>query len=85
MSSYDWYNIFNYTEFDESGLTSQKITVNLEDRGEKEIIITKGNHVGVLFDDVFLPIELNDRNPFVFESRAVYIDADNEVWVGVLL
>lgn len=81
--NYDWFNIFNKTEFEDSGLTSREYTVVLDSYGEKTIIATKGVGVGVLFDDVFLPLEFDDQNPWAFEDRAVYVDENDDVWVGV--
>lgn len=80
----DWYPIFNYDEFVALGLPSQELTVILEGIGEVDILVTKGNFVSVLYDGIFLPLDLNDRNPFAFEGHAIYKDAvDGTVWLGI--
>lgn len=82
---YNWFNIFNKTDFEALGLPSREYTFNLQGIGLKTILATKGEGVSVLVDGVFLKINLNDRNPFKMDSRAVYLDADNNVWVGFLI
>jgi hypothetical protein len=81
--AFTWYKIFNKTEFDAEGLVSKEYEVIFENIGLKTILVTQGNRLSVLIDDVFLSINLNDKNPFSFESRAVYLDDNNDVWVGI--
>lgn len=80
---YDWYNLFSLTEFEAADLVSRSITVVLEGVGEKEILITKGNTTGITYEGVFLPVNFLGKNPFEFEEYAVYLDADNNVWLGL--
>jgi hypothetical protein len=80
--SYDWYKIENLDDFNGEDLVSKEITLELEGQGVKDILITKGNGVSILIDDIFLMINLNDRNPFEQDERAVYLDANNDIWVG---
>ena len=80
---FDWYKLFNLVEFNNLGLVSRELTLDLEDLGETSIRITKGNYTSILYDDVFLPINMVDENPFVFEGYAVYLDANNDVFLGI--
>jgi len=80
---YRWFKIFNRTEFEALGLASKTYTLNLEGFGQKEILVTKGVAVGMLYDDVFLSLELNDLNPFEMDDRAIYVDEDDDVYLGV--
>lgn len=80
---YDWYKIFNLTEFEALDLISKKYQVVLKDIGAKEILVTKAGLVSMIYDDVFLSINLNNRNPFTFEERAVYVDDNDDVWLGI--
>ncbi len=80
---FDWYKIFNLDEFEATDLTSKNYEVVLEGLDVRNVLVTKGVGVNVTFDDVFLKIGLNDANPFIFESRAVYLDSNNDVWVGI--
>lgn len=82
---YDWYKLFNLDEFNATGLTSQTKTVILEGRGQKEVSIFKGIGVSIMYDDVFLTMDLNDKNPFTFENKAVYVDGNNDIWLGIEL
>ena len=38
-----------------------------------------------MYDDVFLTMDLNDKNPFTFENKAVYVDGNNDIWLGIEL
>ncbi len=79
---YDWYKLFNLTEFNSENLTSKKIIADLESRGENEFLITKGNEVSVLFEGYFLPVNFLNENPFSASAYAVYLDDNNDVWFG---
>lgn len=81
--TYTWYYIFTTTDFDALNLPSKTYTLDLENIGIVDILVTKGNHYGILYDDVFLPLNLNDKNPFEFSDHAIYVDADDQVWLGV--
>ncbi len=85
--NYNWFLIFNLTEFLEDDLTSRTVTALLEGIGVKNILITNGNEVAITYEDVFMPIGFEDANPFSREGEdatyAVYKDADENVWLGV--
>ncbi len=83
-TSYDWYLIFNKTEFEALSLVSKVYTVNLESVGEKEVFVTKGVGIGILYEEVFLPLDLLDYNPFEFEGFAIFINDDTQdVYLGI--
>lgn len=79
---YNWFKIFNRTEFEALGLVSRTYTLNLQGIGQKEILVTKAATLSMVYDDVFLSLDLSD-NPFEFESLAIYQDAVNDVYLGV--
>jgi hypothetical protein len=85
MNEYVWYWIFNHTQFLASGLVSKQATLDLEDIGDTEILITRGNLTSLVINGVMLSLNLNDENPFEFDSGAIYIDDDQNVWYGVLI
>lgn len=85
MTVYTWFFIFNKAEFLALNLTSKTYTLILGDIGQKEIMATKGVAVGILYNDIFLSLELNDKNPFEFEGHAIYIDENDDVFLGVHL
>jgi hypothetical protein len=80
--SYDWYNVYNKATFEAEDLVSKELTLDLDGRGVKEVLLTKGDGISVTVDDVFLMVNLNDRNPFEMDQMAVYLDEDDEIWVG---
>lgn len=80
---YNWFKIFNKTEFEATGLVSRTYKLNLEGLGQKDILVTKGNGLGLTYNNIFLLIELNTLNPFTFEGHAIYIDESNDVFLGV--
>lgn len=80
--TYDWYLIFNYTEFLGSGLVQKTIEPELEGRAKTKILITHGNTVGVQVDDVFLMVSFLDENPYEREGYAVYRHTNDDVYLG---
>lgn len=80
---YDWYQIFNLDDFNDMGLVSKTYTYILQSLGEKDFLVTKGNLVGITYEGVYLPISMNDINPFEFEDFAIYKNADNDVFWGI--
>jgi len=80
---YTWFYIFNYADFIALDLVSRTYELVLDGVGQKEILVTKGNTVGMTYEGVFLPLELNEKNPFEFDGHAIYKDGDNNVWLGI--
>ena len=81
---FNWYKIFNLTEFEALELVSRTYTLDLEGLGLKDILVTKGNRIALTYEGVMLSLELNDRNPYEFEGLAVYIDDETQdVYLGI--
>jgi len=81
---YDWFKIFNKTEFDAEELVSKTYTLIFEGIGQVEILVTQGETLGVLYDGVFLSVNMSDENPFEFDGHAVYLDsASQDVYLGI--
>lgn len=80
---YNWYKIFNLTEFLATNLVSREYTLELLGIGIKTILATQGNTNSITYDDVMLSINMNAKNPFEFEGKAVYLDESNDVWLGI--
>lgn len=78
----DWYKLINYDDFIALDLVSHAIEMTFT-FGVQEVIIFKGISVCVLFDDVFLSLNLNDQNPYTFDNHLLYIDDANDIWLGV--
>lgn len=80
---FDWFLITNLDDFDDLEVVSRSFTMILEGYGIKEILVTKGNTYGVVIDDVFLSVNLNDENPMVFDGHAVFVDDEtNDLYIG---
>lgn len=79
---YNWFKIFNLTEFAALSLPSREYKYLLGDYGLKTILVTKGNYTSILIDGVLLSLNMNDKNPFEFEDHAIYLDENNDVHIG---
>jgi hypothetical protein len=84
MATLKWYNIINLDTFEATGLVSRTVQVVIGTLGLKDVLVTKGNKVSLLYDDTFLSIDLNDKNPFEQDNRLVYLDDNNDIWLGLL-
>jgi len=80
--TFNWFKIFNKTEFLATGLVSRTLSLNLEGVGQKKILVTFGNLIGVAYEGVFLTLTEGGDNPFIFEGHALYIDSNNDVFIG---
>lgn len=85
---FDWWKVFNLTEFQALALVSKSYTLSLEDIGEEDFLVTKSNFTSVIFRDVMLPISLSGSNPTVKEgddgTYAVYLKPETQdVYIGI--
>ncbi len=81
--SWNWYELFDKAEFEAEGLVSRTLTVTLEGEGEKEILITKGEAIGLVIDEIFLSLHLEENNPYTRDGYGIFEAEDGMVWVGV--
>jgi len=81
--NYDWYKIINRAEFAATGLVSRELTLVLEGVGTVDVMVTKGRHYALLYNGVFLPLGVTDANPFAFDGHAVFIDVNEDIWLGI--
>ncbi len=81
--TYTWYYIINKTDFEAAGLVSQSIDLDLESIGAKTVLVTMGIMIGLTYEGVFLPLQLNDDNPFEFDDHAIYIDDSDNIFLGI--
>lgn len=83
---FDWYKIFNLQEFLDLGLVSRTYTYFFEGLGERSVLVTKGNTVGLTFDGEFLPIEfidLYDSGKYVSGSYAIEKHSNGDIYLGI--
>jgi hypothetical protein len=83
MDNFDWFFVINRTEFNNTGLVSREITLELSGYGEKEILVCRGVGLGLLMDGVFLRLNTNQRNPFYFGDRGILFTTNNDVYIGI--
>lgn len=83
MIDFIWYQIFNVTEFEALAIVSKEYTYDLGDMGEKTVLVTKGNFVGVTYEGVYVALNMNDKNPFYIDGVALYVDDNDDVWLGI--
>jgi hypothetical protein len=79
---YNWYNIYNRDDFIAEDLVSKELEFDLEGMGLKTVMLYRGDGIGVVVDDVYLTVGLNDMNPFEFGGVAVYLDSNYDIWLG---
>jgi hypothetical protein len=80
---FNWYILFNKAEFIAKGLVSFEGEVNIEGVGIKNFLVTQGNLTSIVYDDVLLSIDLNQKNPFRLGEYAVWQDSLNNIWLGL--
>jgi hypothetical protein len=81
---FDWFKIFNLTEFTALELVSKDYTLELEGIGEKTISVFKGVDWSIQYEGVFLTIQLTGANPFIFDGYAVYQDPETQdIYLGI--
>ena len=81
---FNWFLIFNLTEFLATNLVSRSYELELEGIGIKDVLVTNGKTVSITYEDAMLSINLNGKNPFVFEGHAVFLDAATQnVYLGL--
>ncbi len=72
-------------EFLAEELVSRTLHVIMEGVGQKDILITKGNEMSVVYEGTLLPVNFKGDNPYVRDGLAVYLDAQNDVWLGIAI
>jgi hypothetical protein len=80
---YDWYYIADLQEFIDTGLVSRQFDVQFP-FGTKNILLTSGKLISMLYDGIFISVGLNEKNPSSFEGIATYYDSDGFLWLGIL-
>ncbi len=80
---FDWYKIFSLTDFLNEDITSCEMIVLLESIGRTTVLISRGNVVSLSYNNVYLPINFLDNNPYIDSGLASYVDVDNNVWLGI--
>ncbi len=80
---FDWYKILNRAEFEALDLVSREVQVVLDGIGLKTILVTKGNLYSITYEGVMLSIGVTDENPFAFGGYAVYLDQNDDIWLGI--
>lgn len=80
---FDWYKLFNLEDFEATELASRELIVSLEGIGRTSVLISFGNTISITYNETFLPLNLPNRNPYIEEGYASYIDENEDVWLGI--
>lgn len=80
---YDTYKLLNIDDFEAADIPSRELNVELEGVGLKNILVTKAGLIGVLYEGIFLCVDLNGENPFFFEDHAAFVDANRDLWLWI--
>lgn len=80
---FDAYKLFNRTEFEALGIPSRTLRVNLEGVGVKEVLITRGNELAILYEGEFLVANFAGKNPYAKNGVAIWEDENHDIWLGV--
>ena len=78
-----WWYILNANEFNALGLVSRTLTLDLEGIGLKNILVTKGSMLGITYEGIFLPVQLNGANPYSIDDHAVFIRDNGDLFLGI--
>lgn len=81
--TFDWYKIINRGEFEATGLVSREVELLLDGIGLRTVLVTCGNYYSIIYDGVMLSIGMAGNNPFVFDGYAVYLDVNDDIWLGI--
>lgn len=79
---YDWFFIVNRTEFNNLGLTSRSYEFDFAGYGLKTVVAYRGVGFGLVVDDVYLRLNLNNRNAFFFDDYGILFTENNDVYLG---
>lgn len=81
--TFNWYKIINREDFEDSGLVSKELEVLLEGVGVVDVMVTKGRFYSLIYNGVILSLGVTEANPFIFDGYAVYLDANQDMWLGI--
>jgi hypothetical protein len=81
---FDWYKIINQAEWVAEDLVSRELEMLFEGIGLVELTVTQGRHTSLIYDGVMLPVGITSDNPFVMDGYAAYLDANGDIWLGIL-
>lgn len=79
---FDWFELYSYVDFMSSGLFSKNLNIFFSGYGSKQIMITRGSLVSVIIDDLMIPTDFSDKNPYIVGDYAVYRSENNVIYLG---
>jgi hypothetical protein len=80
---FDWYKVILTADFENNNTPSMDVIFDTQERGRINVSIYKSGFYALVYDGVYLPVGLNDRNPFIKNGYAAYKDA-SALWIGFL-
>lgn len=86
MRIYNWYKIFNLTEFLALNIGSKTYELNLTGVGESVFNVYSGNIVSINYLDEFMPVNLYPEQIYEKLSYAICRDdLTNDIYFGFLV
>lgn len=87
MDKLTWFRLFDTAQVASLPYVEQEF--DLQDCGPVTARLTKGQHYALVLpeEELFLPVGVNGRNPFLSHDNkfGALLDAEGYVWLGVLL
>lgn len=80
----NWIKVYNLQDFINADLVSREVDLEVPGLGATTVMLTKGIGYGIRYDDYFLPIELNGKNPYIFDNLLIYLDPNDDIWLGLI-
>jgi hypothetical protein len=81
--AWNYYDIMTTDEFDELGVVTYDVEVDLEEIGPVTITVTKGNHYGLIYDGNFCAALINGIEAREQNGICCYINEDDMIQLGV--
>jgi hypothetical protein len=81
--TYNWYEVISIDDLNAEGTESVELEFYTYELGIVTILVTKGNYTSILYDGVFLSLDMNGKNPFIFENKGIFLGSDNIIYFGI--
>lgn len=86
MEIYNWFKIFNLSDFLDTELVSQKFNFSLSGVGDSEFTAVLGNVVSLIYLDECMPVNMYPEQLYQKNNYAIYRDdLTGDVWFGFLV
>ena len=81
--TYNFYEIFKESEFSALGVISKTYTLELEGIGLKDVLVTKGNLLGITYEGVYVPLGVGTATNFYQRDGFAILREGDAISLGV--